>query len=42
MELQYTLERYALQLKNVPRTLGVSVAGVVQKLMKTLDDAHFP
>lgn len=41
MELQSTLEHYALQLKNVPRTL-VSVAGVVQKMMKTLYDAHFP
>ena len=41
MELQYTLEKYALQLKNVPRTL-VAVARVVQKLMKTLYDAHFP
>ena len=41
MELQSTLERYAVQLKNVPRTL-VSVAGVVQKMMKTLYDAHFP
>ena len=41
MELQSTLEAYALQLKNVPRTL-VAVAGVVQQLMKTLYDAHFP
>ena len=41
MELQSTLEQYALQLKNVPRTL-VSVAGVVEKIMKTLYDAHFP
>ena len=41
MELQSTLEQYALQLKNVPRTL-VNVAGVVQKMMKTLYDAHFP
>ena len=40
MDLQYTLERYALQLKNVPRTL-VEVASVVQKIMKTLYDAHF-
>ena len=28
MDLQYTLEAYAMQLKNVPRTL-VAVAGVV-------------
>ena len=41
MDGQYTLEAYALQLKNVPRTL-VAVAGVVQKIMKTLYDAHFP
>ena len=41
MDLQYTLETYALQLKNVPRTL-VAVASVVQKIMKTLYDAHFP
>lgn len=40
MDLQYTLEAYALQLKNVPRTL-VAVASVVQKIMKTLYDAHF-
>ena len=41
MDLQYTLQDYALQLKNTPRTLVV-VAGVVQKIMKTLYDAHFP
>ena len=41
MDLQSTLETYALQLKNVPRTL-VAVASVVQKIMKTLYDAHFP
>ena len=41
MDLQYTLQDYALQLKNTPRTL-VAVAGVVQKIMKTLYDAHFP
>ena len=40
MELESTLERYALQLKNKPRTL-LSVAGVVQKIMKTIYDAHF-
>ena len=40
MDLQY-IERYALQLKNVPRTL-IEVASVVQKIMKTLYDAHFP
>ena len=42
MDLQSTLETYALHLKNVPRTLLVSVASVVQKIMKTLYDAHFP
>ena len=41
MDLQYTLETYALQLKNVPRTL-VAVARVVQKMMKVLYDTHFP
>ena len=41
MELQSTLEHIALQLKNVPRTL-INVAGVVQKIMKTVYDAHFP
>lgn len=41
MDLQYTLQRYALQLKNTPRTL-IAVARVVQKMMKTLYDAHFP
>ncbi len=41
MELHSTLERYALQLKNTPRTL-LSVAGVVQKIMKLLYDTHFP
>ena len=41
MDLQYTLEKYALQLKNVPRTLVV-VAAVVEKMIKTLYDAHFP
>ncbi|MDE0426448.1 MAG: hypothetical protein OXN25_16475 [Candidatus Poribacteria bacterium] len=41
MKLQYTLERYALQLKNGSRTL-LKVAGVVQPVMKTLYDAHFP
>ena len=41
MDLQYTLEHYALQLKTVPRTL-VAVAGVVQKMMKVLYDTHFP
>ena len=30
-----------MQLKNTPRTL-LAVAGVVQKMMKTLYDAHFP
>ena len=41
MDLQYTLQEYVLQLKNTPRTL-LAVAGVVQKIMKTLYDAHFP
>ena len=41
MELQSTLQAYVLQLKNTPRTL-LAVAGVVQKIMKTLYDAHFP
>ncbi len=41
MELQYTLERSALQLKTKPRTL-INVAGVVQQIMKTVYDVHFP
>ena len=41
MDLHSTLQEYALQLKNTPRTL-LAVAGVVQKIMKTLYDAHFP
>ena len=41
MDLEYTLEQYASQLKNIPRTL-INVAGVVEKIMKTLYDAHFP
>ena len=41
MDLHSTLQGYALQLKNTPRTL-LAVAGVVQKIMKTLYDAHFP
>ena len=41
MELQYTLQQIALQLKNQPRTL-INVARVVQKIMKTLYDFHFP
>ena len=41
MELQYTLQQLALQLKNQPRTL-INVARVVQKIMKTLYDLHFP
>ncbi len=40
MELQSTLEHYALQLKNVPCTL-VAVAGVVRKIMKLLYETHF-
>ena len=41
MELQYTLEAYAVQLKNKPRTL-LTVAGVVQKMMKAIYDRHYP
>ncbi len=42
MSLQSTLEQYVLQLKNVPRML-FAVAGVVQKMMKTLYEvSHFP
>ena len=41
MNLQYTLEEYVLRLKNTPRTL-LAVAGVVEKIMKTLYDVHFP
>ncbi len=41
MELQSTLQEYVLQLKNTPRTL-LSVAGVVQQIMKLLYDTHFP
>ncbi len=41
MDLQSTLQEYVLQLKNTPRTL-LAVAGVVQKMMKTLYAAHFP
>ena len=41
MDLHSTLEEYVLQLKNTPRTL-LAVAGVVQKIMKTLYAAHFP
>lgn len=41
MELQYTLQHIALQLKNQPGTL-ITVAKVVQKIMKTLYGFHFP
>ncbi len=42
MDLEYTLREYVLQLKNTPRTL-LGVAGVVQKIMKTLYEvSHFP
>ena len=41
MDLYSTLHSYALQLKNTPRTL-LGVAGVVQKIMKTLYETHFP
>ena len=41
MELEYTLEAYAAQLKNKPRPL-LNVAGVVQKMMKVIYDRPFP
>lgn len=41
MDLEYTLQDAVLQLKNTPRTL-LDVAVVVQKIMKTLYDTHFP
>ena len=41
MDLEYTLECYALQLKNEPCALS-RVARVFQKIMKTLYDAYFP
>ena len=41
MDLQFTLQRYALQLKNQPRTLQ-RVARVFQKIMKALYDTYFP
>ena len=41
MDLQFTLQRYALQLKNKPRTLK-RVARVFQKIMKTLYTTYFP
>ena len=41
MDLQFTLQRYALQLKNKPRTLK-RVARVFQKIMKTLYETYFP
>ena len=41
MDLQHTLERIALQLKNKSRTLK-QVARVFQKMIKTLYEAHFP
>ena len=41
MDLHSTLQGFALQLKNKPRTL-ISVAGVFQKMMKTLYDTYFP
>ena len=40
MDLQYTLQRFALQLKNKPRTLK-RVARVFQKIMKTLYSTYF-
>ena len=41
MDLEYTLQRIALQLKNKPCTLR-RVARVFQKIMKTLYDTYFP
>ena len=41
MNLHSTLQAYALQLKNTPRPL-LAVAGVVQNIMKTLYNTHFP
>ena len=41
MNLQYTLQRFALQLKNQPHTLK-RVARVFQKIMRTLYDTYFP
>ena len=41
MNLQYTLESYARQLRNKPRTLEAVVC-VCQKIMKMLYDTYFP
>ena len=41
MDGQYTLQRFALQLKNQPRTLR-RVARVFQKIIKELYDTYFP
>ncbi len=41
MNLQYTLEQIALQLKNQPRILK-NVAKVFEKIMKKLYETHFP
>ena len=41
MDLQFTLQRLALQLKNKSRTLK-QVAPVFQKMMKILYETHFP
>ena len=41
MDLQSTLQRAALQLKNKPCTL-CRVARVFQKIMKTLYEVYFP
>ena len=41
MDLQFTLQCYAFQLKNQPHTLK-RVARVFQKIMKTLYDTYFP
>ena len=41
MDLEYTLEGYAMQLRNKPRTLE-AVASVCRKMMATLYDVYFP
>ena len=41
MDLQYTGQRFAGQLKNQPRTLK-RVARVFQKIMRGLYDTYFP
>ena len=41
MDLQDTLEKYVMQLKNTPRTLE-AVVSVCRKIMATLYDHYFP